>query len=429
MDGGLLALMCFLLWWFGSLGKIFWREKCCLSAPNHIITMAATRPRRRHGEQISLPYRLLITTLISLALLQKCTAFSPSFSSRDTRASIQSKLPPQNKIHANNLSSTRLYNQGNQFDITKPTFDLLSFRPIRSDALLRYNSLNQSEPLRINLYLLATVSLLGYPLWSESVTGEVPTLMNELGVMGAGVVSAGLFWRERSRRSNQLKRMEKELNAGELRVRLPVNKGISSVRPEVALKELKSKRRIVAVRGSIEQLQSSGVLSMLCVLRRRLVQSQTLVVLIPTDGTISRTDWGLNDYQIGDALWLGDPFNLEEWNDYFSELVENPSDELAWFALNFNGRSIASGLSEPPKLLELLGQQLQPTEILDETDEPELVEGSKTTIAVQILEKQRQFYNVLTDSDDELKMKSVYSDKSTEEVNEVRSSFIALMFS
>lgn len=74
---------------------------------------------------------------------------------------------------------TRLYG-GNQFDITKPTFDLLSLRSIRSDALLRYNSLNQSEPLRINLFFLATMTLIGFPLWCESVTGDVATSISTL---------------------------------------------------------------------------------------------------------------------------------------------------------------------------------------------------------------------------------------------------------
>jgi hypothetical protein len=372
---------------------------------------------------------MLQTILISLFVvyvpsIQHCLAFTPlnAHSPRITKLQPQptnNAQPQRTHHHAPPLSKTRLFNQRNQFDISKPTFDLLSFRLIRSDALLRYNSLNQSEPLRINLFLLASISLLGYPLWCESVTGDVPTTSSSIGAAGVGVACAALFWRERSRRSNQLRRMEKELNASSLSVRLPVNTAISSVRPEARLTELKSKRRIVAIRGSKEQLQSSGVIDTLCFLRRRLIQSQTLVVLIPTEGMKSNNGWWFDSDQLGDALWLGDACNLAEWEDYFNDLVENPSNELAWFALNFNGRSIASGLNEAPRLLELLGQQLQPMEILDESDEPEIVGGDKASIAMDILENQKQFYQVLTGSDNDAEMQKVYSTKSTEEVNEV----------
>ena len=51
-----------------------------------------------------------------------------------------------------------------------------------------------------------------------------------------------------------------------------------------------------------------------------------------------------------------------------NEATTNNEDELAWFALNFKGRSIASGIGEPPKILELMGQQLQPIDLIDETD-------------------------------------------------------------
>ena len=143
------------------------------------------------------------------------------------------------------------------------------------------------------------------------------------------------------------------------------------------------------------------------------------MVLIPTDGTKSHDELGLNDYQLGDALWLANPSNLNEWEDYFNELIDNPSGQLAWFALNFNGRSIASGVNEAPRLLELMGQQLQPMEILDESDGVELVEGQKMAIAKEIMEKQQNFYGVLTDSDDQSKMQSIYSEKLSDEVNEV----------
>ena len=363
---------------------------------------------------------------ISSSSALKCRAFAPPILSRHPPSITSRNTPLHTRTQS---SSTQLYsNNRNAFDISKPTFDLFSFRMIRSDALLRYNSLNQSEPLRINLFLLATVSLLGYPLWCESVTGDVATSLSTAGAIGAGVGSAALFWRERSKRSRQLKRMEKELNAESLEVRLPVRKSISSVRPISTLKQLKGKRRIVAVRGTKEQFIASGITDTLCVLRRRLVQSQTLVVLVPTDGS-KREDWGLKEELIGDALWLGDPTIVDGeggWLQYFRELLESDegdtdkkSNELAWFALNFKGRSIASGMAEPPKLLELLGQQLQPMEILDETDAAESSADSSASAVEQILECQKQFYVVLTASNDESKMKTLFEDTPAAEVDEV----------
>ena len=137
------------------------------------------------------------------------------------------------------------------------------------------------------------------------------TSLSTAGATGAGV--AALFWRERSKRSRQLKRMEKELNAESLEVRLPVRKGISSVRPNSTLKQLKGKRRIVAVRGTKEQFIASGITDTLCVLRRRLVQSQTLVVLVPTDGRETPTKEAMNWHGLHSTLKV-DPLHREWLN-------------------------------------------------------------------------------------------------------------------
>ena len=65
--------------------------------------------------------------------------------------------------------SNNLNNNNNNFDLSKPTFDLFAFRSIRNDALLQYNTLNQSEPLRINLYLFLTLTLFSLPTINESI--------------------------------------------------------------------------------------------------------------------------------------------------------------------------------------------------------------------------------------------------------------------
>lgn len=363
--------------------------------------------------------------LLLVLLLPSCCCF------------VDSRLPQSALSHHATKSSTatprvttttRLYaRSNNQFDITKPTFDLLSLRLIRSDALLRYNSLNQSEPLRINLYLLATVTLIGYPLWCESVTGDVATTITTIASSAFGLGCASLFWRECTRRLNQLSRMEKELNAESLEVRMPVNAAFSSARGSmVQLADLKSKHRILAIRGTKEKLSSESILTTLCLLRKRLVQSQTLVVFVPTDGS-QKVDWGWDTCQLGTnyAPWQAEALNIDGqggWLNYFDELLDkgenSRSDELAWFALNFNGRSIASGYGDAPRVLELLGQQLQPMEILDVTDAPELQEGLLPAVK-QILDNQKKFYSVLTSSSDEKDMVPVFSTKVALEVDEV----------
>jgi len=183
--------------------------------------------------------------------------------------------------------------------------------------------------------------------------------------------------------------MEKELNAEDLEVRMPVNAAFSSARTMSRLRDLKGKRRILAIRGSNEEL-SGPVWNTLCLLRRRLVQSQTLVVLVPTDGS-QRLDWGWNANRLGgNSLWLADALNVDGqggWLSYFDELLDKgdgggggSSDEVAWFALNFKGRSPA---------------------------------------VRQILERQLKFYSILTDSSDENDMRPVFSTNSAAEVDEV----------
>ena len=366
----------------------------------------------RVGQPLQLQKTLILLSLLLIASSNAFTSPQPlstSSSRNNVAARISSTTPPP--------KTTRLY--ANQFDITKPTFDLFSLRQIRSDALVRYNSLNQSEPLRINLFLLMTVTLLGYPLWCESVTGELPTTLSSVGAAAAGVGCGALFNRERSRRSNQLNRMEKELKAGDLEVKLPVYKAITSTRPTATLKQLKSKRRIIAFRGNKEQF--TKMRDMLCSLRRRFVQSQTLLVLVPTDGS-TKEDWAWDDNQMAGSLFLADATNVGQFLDYFRELLDNNEEvsndnELAWFALNFKGRSIASGMGEAPKILELMGQQLQPMELIDETDAA--VVPVDMPVANEILECQKKFYNVLTSSSDKEEMERIFTDGKMKEVNEV----------
>lgn len=118
--------------------------------------------------------------------------------------------------------------------------------------MIRYNTLNQSEPLRINLYLLALLSLLSYPTISEAVIGEPATLPGIVELSVSALFSGYRFVRECGRRNRKLMKMEKELNAELLTIQ--ISNGPFADRlygnKKFSLKDLRGKRRILAICGS-----------------------------------------------------------------------------------------------------------------------------------------------------------------------------------
>lgn len=326
----------------------------------------------------------------------------------------------------------------NQFDVSKPTFDLLSLRNVRGDALLRYNTLNQSEPLRINLYFLLAVSLLAFPSVSEAVVGEPATLPAAAASVLGGLGSLARFFRECGRRSNQLSRIEKELNSQTLAVRLPDNRFSDRLysKDSVTLGDLRgSGRRVVAIRGTKERLREE--LIPFRVARRRLLQASTVVVAVPTDGSTVE-DWGIGREELVSAPYLAETRDVERWIEYFRSLVGDgdgraaagggaaEEESLAWFGLQSSGRSFGSGVDEAPRLIEILGQSLPPVDLLDETDPPAELSaaasagGDATGKAVlnDILAAQSHFYDALT-SGDLSAMKTLFVEDTTREVEEV----------
>lgn len=295
--------------------------------------------------------------------------------------------------------------------MSKPVFDLFALRSIRGDALLRYNTLNQSEPLRINLYALLAVTLFSAPLISESVTGEeatntVQTIASAIG----GTLSAIFFVRECLKRSNQLNRMEKELNAQNLQIRIPANVLLSDrayyEKPQTLqkLRQSSDPPRILIISGTFMQLNDA--LKLLRVLGRRLRQSSTFVVLIPSHDDDSSTPL---DFSSKVNHWLAEAYNIDEWKAYLDTLA--PANEFRWFGLNSNGRSFGSGSGEFPQWLELLGQHLRPTELLDESD-------VNISDNASILQAQKAFYKALT-SGDLHAMNAICSSNLAEEVTQV----------
>eukprot|EP00816_Leptocylindrus_hargravesii_P001080 CAMPEP_0196813716 /NCGR_PEP_ID=MMETSP1362-20130617/38563_1 /TAXON_ID=163516 /ORGANISM="Leptocylindrus danicus, Strain CCMP1856" /LENGTH=481 /DNA_ID=CAMNT_0042190059 /DNA_START=225 /DNA_END=1671 /DNA_ORIENTATION=+ len=312
--------------------------------------------------------------------------------------------------HCQPLSMSTNSNNSNQYDLSKPSFDLLSLRTRRGDALLQYTSTNQSEPLRINLYALFALSFAAFPSISEAVVGEPMDFIPSIGSVGAAVASLGLFFRECSRRSRQIDRLEKELNAEFLGISVP--NGVGGMLPLMKLKDLRGQRRVIALSGNATQLRDALLFAR--VVRRRLTQAAVAIVAVPTDGS-TRKDWGFDENDLG-KTWLAEANNVPEWLEYFENLVEDRGDDFAWFGLKYTGRSFGSGRTDSPRLLELLGSFLQPIAVLDEDDKDAPAAGNSEH--GNILSSQRTFYNALTTGNKD-KMDSICSPEVSNEVTEV----------
>lgn len=342
-----------------------------------------------------------ILTLLSPASVSGFVAQPPG-ASQLTRISTKSThLPVKRKESRLQLS--------NQFDVSKPSFDLLALRNIRGDALLRYNTLNQSEPLRISLYALLSFSLFAFPFISETVGGEPVGFVGAAGSIAGALGSVALFLRECDKRSKQLMRIEKELNSESLQLRLPMN-AISDIpftdpAPFGTLMQTSKPPRIVAICGTSEELTEA--LSDLKTYGRRLRQATTFIVPVPSDGS-TREDWNLGKNRL---LWLADAYDLDTWIQYFDGLDE--TKEFRWFGLNSNGRSFGSGRGEAPQWLQILGQHCRPTSLLTESDADVVDSESEGVIAAQ-----KTFYNALTTGDLE-SMNGICWQQNSTQVNEV----------
>lgn len=317
-------------------------------------------------------------------------------------------IVPRRATSSTAKSSTGIFlTQNSQFDLSKPVFDLLTLRSIRGDALLRYNSLNQSEPFRINLYAVLALALFSVPTLIEE-SGVSSTVEQTAASVLAGVAHVGLFVRECQRRSNQLYRMEKELNSEMLQLRLPANvfSSLPFTGPTTLgmLAKAAMPPRIVVVSGTLNRL--SSVLTTLRVFGQRLQQANTFIVPVPTDGS-TRQDLLLLGITTNPP-WLADAYDLTNWLEYLEDLSKDKQsdDGFRWFGLNSNGRSFGSGTGTEPQWLELLGQYLRPTVILPEETKAS-IDTNNSEETRSILEAQTKFYEALTSGDVE-GMKSIW---------------------
>lgn len=360
-------------------------------------------------------HRLACVIVLPIFASISVTAFAPRISS--IHLTPPTSLSADRKAVIN--SPTALNSSGDpfSFNVSRPTFDLFTLRNVRGDALMQYNSLNQSEPLRINLYALLTFSLLSFPAIAEAVLGEGLSLPGNVGSILGSVGCFALFLRECGRRSRQLTRIQKELNAEFLAVRMPNN--LFAERrygKEVQLKDLRGNKRVVAICGTKEQLKEALVQAR--VFRRRLYQSAAIVVPIPIDGSSAR-DWGLRDEEVASSQFAAEPQDVAEWINYFDDLrSEGDEEKLIWFGLNNNGRSFASGAGDPPRILEVMGQNLRPVEVLLESDPSEKSGAGNSEAVNAVLAAQEKFYGALT-AGDLLSMQAVLSKNECTEVSEV----------
>jgi 2'-5' RNA ligase len=333
-----------------------------------------------------------------------------------------------NKRHGESLhASSRRTNpsamyMSSQFDISRPVFDVLSLRSVRGDALIRYDSLNQSEPLRITLFGLFCATFLVAPTFTEAVgydPMDVPAIAASM--LGA-LVFGGLFVRECRRRADQLSRIAKELNAERLSIRIPTNAFAERpYAPPITLKEIRTSQqqsppRLIAMCGNQAQLKDA--LSSLVIYRQRLVQASTLVVAIPTDDSTSE-GWQVLEKSVY-RCWLADAHQPKIWRDYIHELSDyKESSSFRWFGLTSSGQSWGSGEGDIPQWLQIFGQFLRPADFLDNALVSAAATQTTEDSSIQgLLVNLQSFYQALTMGDED-RITRIYSNFPSAAVTEV----------
>ena len=356
--------------------------------------------------------------------MKKNSIFDCNRRHSNRKSKVQKNFPVVTK-----QTQLRMSSNGNRFDLSRKVFDLFSLRTIRNDALLQYNALNQSEPLRINLSIMLSIALFSYPTLSEAVVGETAQLPATIISILGGIGSAAVGVKECSNRLKQLTRIEKEMNAEFLTLKLSTkNKFDDKIygKNVIGLKTLRGKKRVLAISGKTEDLKDA--VEELRIFRRRFDQADAIVAVVPTDGKnvefVDFNDLGVTEADVRSSQWLGEVQDVNSWLQYFKDLAsdsEEEKEQIIWFGLNNNGRSFASGSGEPPRILELLGQNLRPVSLLDESDEDAfipLIDSEEGKLATGVLDAQKQFYNALTGGD-LASMNKVFTEAEVDEVSEV----------
>ena len=307
------------------------------------------------------------------------------------------------------------------YSFNKSSFDVLSLITVSERTLLQYNSTNQSEPLRIYLYLTLSVLLLFSGALGSALDVSVGPAA-EAASRALGMGAAGLFVREAGFRRRQLKRIELEQSARAL----PITVGgrLGGVR-ETSVGGLDGDKRVLVVRGNGEELREVEEVARALASRWR--TAGAVLLLCCTDGKAER---GENTFS---APWLATvPKGKAEgrWDDFFEELLatggeersdssSSSSSQSCWFGLNTNGRSFGSGLGQPD-FLTVFGSSLRPTEFLSVPEEAPAPPASE--VEAELLEAQSKFYAFLTDSGAPSDAETIFSAGGSPAVADVKRS-------
>ena len=308
---------------------------------------------------------------------------------------------PRRRIHKTKLHSTP-YDAQKEAYLAEPEFDAVSLRQWRRETLVRYNNANQSEPLRVVLFFLLALALLGSNQLADAV-GAPPPEPYPAYLLG-GLAAAAGFQDQRNKRTRRLTKIEREAAVGDLEISMKpaaarVFPGLSET---ASLRSLRRSARVLAVLCP-DEASFTAFTDECRALRRRLKLSSTIVLGVRGDGATDK-DASFVPRRGSDLLkTFGELLNEDaSWGDF--EFAEK---KAAWFALSYAGRSVGSGTGAPD-FLELLGSLLPPRDFVEPL--PPLQGGTGP------LDAQKAFYDALTSGDLDA-MRSVLSDSMAPRVS------------
>lgn len=324
-----------------------------------------------------------------------------------------------------NFPHSGRYSNKDGFDLAAESFDLLSLRSFRRDAILQYETTNQSEPLRIALSFLGILFALSFPSLAGELGFEKDMLVTNFGPFFGFLSCGSLFLRNRASRTARLDKLNREYSLGDLEA---IFRGVR----RNSLRELRGSWRVVVLVGDTGAINASLIEAR--VYRRRLAAANVAVVPVFTDGG--------NVVASGTAFppWLWVASDPGKWISYFDNLLEarglssgigGSGGGAAWLALNFRGRSVGSALGTP-RWDELLGTCLTPLmgdgsgNLPDQSTDAEAaaaeaaeaatafsptksrLDRAAIAEALAVLDAQARFYAALTGCD-ELAMQSLWA--------------------
>lgn len=299
--------------------------------------------------------------------------------------------------------------------LRREEFDLLSLRDFRRDALIQYRNTNQSEPLRIGIFLLLTLSSFAAPFLAPLDAG--PLYYGTWLLVGC--ISAFFFLRERDKRTVQLVRLEREYSIGDLYVEMAEPLTGSSKKCEVA--SLRGSRRIVLLYGDAPRLTEAVISAV--PYGRRFQQSGVLVIPVAASGADDDIEaacmaaFGSKNKMRVASLWLGTAIVPKLWAIYFEDLLEGKArvSEGAWVALSFKSRVIGSDFGYPvwdellaalPPLVPLSSRLASEREVPSEP------------AAREVLDSHAAFYRALL-AGDEAAMASLFLQEDNPELSKI----------